>query len=516
MKRVLVWVVFVFLTVTPSRAEEQAGKLIKETWDAAYLEGARAGFYHSTVHELDREGKKIYRTTMSMRLTVRRYNAVVPLRIDTGIEETASGRVTAVFLTQYLDRGKVVQKGTIKDGKLVIRMEGTDEERTIPWDNRVLGAYRQQRLFQERKVKPGDRFRFWNFEMSVLQAVPVTVTVQEPETVDLLKPREKEETLDVERVKAKLLRVEAEYGKIKVNGNSIPLPKMISWLDKDYDVMRSEFTFPGLGRVTLYRTTQAVAVQEGVAPALLPDLGLATLVPIKRVINDPQAMRAITYRITLKGDDDPTTSFVRDARQKVGKVYQDGSFELIVRQPAGGGKVEMSPKQVKEFLKANFFLDSDEESIQNLAERIVGKEEDPWEKAKRIEKWVYDNMTPSNEVGFARASQICKDLKGDCRQHAMLSAALCRAAGLPARTAVGLIYVRDPRRGPVMGFHMWTEVLIKGQWRGLDATRGRGGIGPDHLKIANASWNGIATLAPLLPVARVLGKLQIEVMGVEE
>ena len=111
--------------------------------------------------------------------------------------------------------------------------------------------------------------------------------------------------------------------------------------------------------------------------------------------------------------------------------------------------------------------------------------------------------------------EIARDLKGDCRQHAMLTAAMCRAAGVPSRTAVGLVYVNDPDRGPVFGFHMWTEVWVRGKWLGVDATLGRGGVGPAHLKVTDSSWHNMQTLAPLLPVIRVMGRLAIEVVNVE-
>jgi hypothetical protein len=97
----------------------------------------------------------------------------------------------------------------------------------------------------------------------------------------------------------------------------------------------------------------------------------------------------------------------------------------------------------------------------------------------------------------------------------MLLAALCRAAGLPSRTAVGLVYATDPRRQPVMAFHMWSEVWIKGQWLALDAIQGDGSIGAAHIKIADHSWYNTQSLTPMLPVARVLGRLKIEVVAVE-
>jgi len=137
-----------------------------------------------------------------------------------------------------------------------------------------------------------------------------------------------------------------------------------------------------------------------------------------------------------------------------------------------------------------------------------------------IESWVKKNMHPTSDVGYARASTIVQDLKGDCRQHGMLTAALCRAAGIPARTALGLVYGhekdKDQKWIPILGFHMWTEAWINGQWIGLDATLGKGGIGPGHLKISEHSWADTQTLAPLLPVSRAMGKLKVEIEEVEQ
>jgi hypothetical protein len=62
---------------------------------------------------------------------------------------------------------------------------------------------------------------------------------------------------------------------------------------------------------------------------------------------------------------------------------------------------------------------------------------------------------------------------------------------------------------------MWTEVRIDGRWLGLDSTLGRAGVGAAHLKIADHSWHDIESLTPLLPAARVLGKIAIEVVNVE-
>ncbi|MFO0929873.1 MAG: hypothetical protein U0736_23080 [Gemmataceae bacterium] len=59
---------------------------------------------------------------------------------------------------------------------------------------------------------------------------------------------------------------------------------------------------------------------------------------------------------------------------------------------------------------------------------------------------------------------------------------------------------------------MWTEVYVDGKWVGIDSTLGRGGVSATHVKVTDHSWDRVESLTPLLPVERVLGKLQVEVL----
>lgn len=178
-------------------------------------------------------------------------------------------------------------------------------------------------------------------------------------------------------------------------------------------------------------------------------------------------------------------------------------------------KTVEEPEKVKdEYLQACYFLNSDDKLVKQHAAQAVGTEKDPWRKALKIERWVHDNMTNKNFTeAFATASQVARTKEGDCTEHAVLAAAMCRAVGVPSRTAFGLVYV-DSERGPTMGFHMWAEVYVNGQWIPIDATLGRGFVGATHLKISDHSWAKTESLTPLLPVVRVVGKVSIEVLKV--
>jgi transglutaminase-like putative cysteine protease len=230
----------------------------------------------------------------------------------------------------------------------------------------------------------------------------------------------------------------------------------------------------------------------------------------------PRNPDQVVYRITLPEDKDPANSFARDDRQQI-KNAQGKTFELhiqAIRRP------DSTPKDVKageEFLKSNYFINCDDEKVQELAREAVAGEKDPWRKSQKIERWVREHMKIQNySEAMATADHVARSLEGDCTEYAMLAAAMCRAVEVPSRTAVGLVYAVIDRR-PTLAYHMWTEVWVNGQWLALDATLGQGSVGADHLKITDHSWHGVQSVVPLLPVTRVmLGKPEVEVLEIKK
>jgi transglutaminase-like putative cysteine protease len=494
------WCLALLLTATPLWAQTP-NRVVLDVWNTASFEGARAGYVHTLVRETEQDGHKVYSTTTELKLTLQRNQGTVQLRLDTGSVETADGKVLGVAMRIFQgDQPQVTLKGTVKGGQLEVSVNGkTQLERKIPWNDQVIGLYRQERLFQERKVKPGDQFSYLSYEPTYNVVVTNRVRVLDEEEVNCLS------------VKKTLLRVETVPDKIEVPGTSVQLPTLVSWLDKELRPVRSEFELPLLGTVTLHRTTKAEATKPPERAKI--DVLRASLVPVQRVIEQPNETRSAVYRIRVKGEKQPETAFVQDGRQTCKNVKGD-TFELHVQsQPRKDTPEEAIDVQ---YLKSCQWLDSDNTLIRRYAREAIGPAKDPWEKAQRIEKWVHGHMRVSFTEDFVPASEVAGSLRGDCRQHAMLTTALCRAAGVPSRTALGLVYAVDRQRGPVMVFHMWTEVAIKGRWLPIDATRGEGHVGATHLKIADHSWYDTPSLTPLLPVHRVLGKLSIEVLRVDD
>jgi transglutaminase-like putative cysteine protease len=485
------------MLVAPERAPAQsAGKTVADWWEAAYLQNARCGYVHTKIDELDQGGVKVIRSAIEFRLNVKRNNDVIQLAMDSGTFEFPDGKVFGTFMRQFQGRSQVVEITGVVDGsQITLTRNKTQPISPAPWDPQVLGVYKQKTLFQDQKIKTGDAFSYKSFEPTINLVANTLVNVKDYEDVELFAGKQKK----------RLLRVEAKAEKI----GTFQLPPYTAWLDESLLPLRAEFEVPGIGKVVLYQTTKAFAsAPASAAPPL--DVGISHFVRLSRKIVRPHETAAAVYRITIKDGDDVASAFARDGRQEV-KNIKGNTLELHVHADRGGDAAE---KPSAEFTQSSYFITSDDAKVQELARQAVVAEKEPWKKALKIEKWVNAHMRVTNREGLAPADRVARTLEGDCTEFAMLTAAMCRAEGIPSRTAMGLIYA-DVRTGPVFAFHMWTEVWIDGRWRALDATLGQGGIGAVHLKISDQSWHDDRALTPLLPVARVLGKLAIEVVRVE-
>lgn len=462
-----------------------------ERWEAAYLGDVRAGYVHTVV---TKQPGDLLLGAVELRLQVKRINDTVLLGMNNGTYETADGIVTDVFMKQYLGKTQSLDiRGKVDGNKLLLTLNNTKRLDPAPWTDRVVGIAKQQTLFRDRKIKSGDEFHYLSFEPSINLVVTTRVKVGDYEEV----------TLPGVPGKTKLLRVDVKADRIQ----TFQPPPLTLWIDNDYNAIRSQSEVPGLGKMNLVKTTREFAM----APVLgtVKTVEAQRIIPIKMKLNRPHDLASATYRIQVKGDTDPASGFATDGRQRPANVRGD-TFDLTVQR----GIIATADKISPEYLQSSHFITSADAKVRELARRAVGLEQDPWKKAVKIERWVADAMRPKAYELLATADHVAKNLEGDCTEYAMLTAAMCRAEGIPARTAIGLVY-GEVRGQPSFVFHMWTEVWVRGQWIGLDATLGRGGIGPAHLKVSDQSWHNESSMTPLLPTLNLLGRVSIDVLRLE-
>lgn len=490
------WISFLVLMATgQTQAAEVAPKPVEETVEQVLLGGSRAGTLTTTTVKHDTDGKQL-RTTAVLDLAFRRFGSPVKVRMDSGTVETPDGKILAVFMRQVHAGGKqLILVGVVKGNKLNVKIDNGRINRELDWPTDVLGTRAQETYFTTRKPKPGDKFTFKRYDPIYNTVVTVRVVIKQKESAD--------------GTKKKLLRVELKPDKIEVPGHSVTPAGAVWWLDDDFRPVRKQIDLDGLGKAVLVRSSKDARSVSTVGGSV--DIGKSSLITLNRTIIRPYDTRKAVYRVTVRDDEDPDKILVSDSHQEVKNVKGD-TFELHVH-PVRLAKAKGAATAGKEYLGTSHYIDHDHDRVKELARKAVGTEKDAWRKAVKIERWVKQTIKLDNQAAFAPASDVAKSPRGDCRHHAILTTALCRASDIPARTAIGLLYV--VRGKPQMGFHMWTEVFINGQWLGLDSTLGKGSVSAAHIKISDHSWDKVQSLTPLLPLARVLGKISIVVVKTE-
>lgn len=480
-------------------AAESPARPLEEYHEVVRLEGNRVGTSHFAVVPTDAYGKSV-RCTTTLDLTLRRFGSLVRLRREQGTIESLDGKVEGVFMRQGAPGGKqLVLAGSREGDRMVVKVDAGRLERRLTWSDEVLGSRAQQRLFKARKPVPGDRFQFLRYEPTYNAVLTVRVEVKDREMVEVLGTRRS------------LTRVELTPDRLEAPGTTIRPPRTIWWLDGSFVPIRREMEIEGLGTLVLTRTTREGALGGGVIAPVV-DVGSRSLIPLDRAIPRPYDAKLVLYRVTVRDEDDPTSVLVQDDHQEIRNV-RGNRFDLLVHPVRPGSDTAGNARPGPEYLASSHYIDHNDERIEQMTRKAVGSEKDDWKKAQRIERWVKNALRTDNAAPLVPASGVARSLRGDCRHHAFLTAAMCRSAGLPARTAIGLLYVT--RGGPKLGFHTWVEVYLDGRWVGIDSTLGKGGVSATHLKISQHSWHDTASLTPLLPVNRVLGKLRVEVVRIE-
>lgn len=105
--------------------------------------------------------------------------------------------------------------------------------------------------------------------------------------------------------------------------------------------------------------------------------------------------------------------------------------------------------------------------VMELAKNIVGDETNPLLKARKIFRWVSDNIRYCAEMEYSTIDNLSgkalRTRKGDCGVQAMTFITLCRAAGVPARWQSGWESLPNE-----WNMHDWAEFYVK-PWGWLPA-----------------------------------------------
>ena len=104
---------------------------------------------------------------------------------DTGSHETTAGAVTGVFMKQYVGKNQALEiQGKVNGKSLVLTLNQKNPLDPAPWNDSVIGFAKQQRLFKDKQIEPGDQFSYLAFEPSINLVVTVRGQAKEYEVLD--------------------------------------------------------------------------------------------------------------------------------------------------------------------------------------------------------------------------------------------------------------------------------------------------------------------------------------------
>jgi transglutaminase-like putative cysteine protease len=474
---------------------EKPGAPPVETWEAVFIDGAQVGYAHTTQTPVVEDGRELVRITNESHITLKRFGQTVTQQLKVSSTETAQGHLMHFTSEMSAGPSSALTTGR-REGdslNLALATQGKTQAASIPWNDQWGGFFAAEHSLQQQPMQAGQQ-RSIRALMPVVNMIGnITLRAADYEETAMLEGTQ--ELLKIERVD--------ELGATKIES--------IIWTDRNGQVLKS--LVPGLGQQA-YRTTKDVALRQN--QAALFDLGEATTVKVQRRMDRPHDTQRVVYRARLDAGD-PLTAFAAGPAQSIHPIDRQ-TVEVVVRAIRPGKPSKLDSPDVapaSDDTAANNLIQSDSPRILEIAGRVVPDESDPWKVAQALEAFVHRSMRVKEfSPALATAAEVAETLEGDCTEHAVLLAALCRARQIPARVAIGLVYfpVAD---GGGFAYHMWSEVWISDRWVPLDATLGRGGIGAAHIKLADSNLQGASPLSVLLPVFPVMRRLHLEIVDVQ-
>ncbi len=449
-------------------AAAQEGEAGEKSYFAVFMSGQKVGY---GTHERKVKGEKVA-TTETVHLTMNRGGTEVSIAVKESSLESRQGEPLGFESVQDMGMLSMTVKGR-KNEKggfdVTVKAAGTTQQQSLDWPEGALMPEGLLLLSREKGLKEGTAYPVKMFSALMMQAMEAQVRIGPTKDVDLL---------------GRITPLTEVMVELKMSGSTV---NQTSYVDKNYDAQK--MVIPMMGMVVeMVACSREFALSKNDEADFLKEFFLASPVSLP----DVKSVKAITYHLEAK--DGKELVFPANDNQVV-RPDGEGGLYVTVRPVAAAGNVAFpyagSDAAVREAMKPTRYLQSDDPAIIELARKAIGDTQDAAEAARRIESFVHEYIKAKDlSVGYASAAEVAQSRQGDCSEHAVLTAALCRAVGIPAQVVMGYVYCPQfMDQQDFFGGHAWVQAYIGERWVGLDATRAPGGYSAGHIAQAAGSGN---------------------------
>jgi hypothetical protein len=454
------------------------GLLVMDHWMLITFKGSRIGYSHTVV---DSDEANVARTIQLSNRTVLRLKIMERPQL---VRVEAHAALDALHHLQTFEfilstHGYVVElKGQRAEGnRFTVNLRTGGSEQTlavdIPDDAMLYSPMTEMAV---RQLEPGRALRVKTFNPATMTSDEVLVKALRRETLTLAAgPRD-------------AILLSAAFHGMEVK----------SWIDRDGQILRQETPFGWI----METCTPAEALKVDLASEPAADLLSTLAVPSTRPIAQPREARRLRLRLHGPALDGMVLA---TRRQTIDRRAPDAIDLTLTADtlPDMAAASQPADPALQTYLAPSPFLQADDPAIRKQARALTAGADHPVRAAQAIFDWVYRNVRKAPTVSLPSAADVLRQMEGDCNEHTYLFVALARAAGIPAKVMVGLVYHEGS-----FYYHAWPAVFL-GRWTEMDPTLGEPGVDATHIALLEGE------LADQMKLMGVLGRLQIEVLPPE-
>ena len=442
-------------------------------WRGVYYRGAKVGFTVSQTMPLD-DGFEIQEDGQ---LEMTLLGATSAARIQTIARVDRSFALRSFDFSLDPGTGAVEVSGTVEGTMLALVITTTAGVRTdeIQLDEAPALALNLGRRLADGRLVPGARYVWTVFDPATLRNAPMVVEVGEREIV----------RAGDRRIPA--FRVAMETAGLHTT----------SWITDTGEVVREDSP---VGLMTV-REPAEIATAMAISGRTREDtIEASAVVPVMRdQIDDPRDVRRIRLRLTGA----ELASLDLDG---VGQTVDGNVIEIVDPQTLQPGPADAD---LSRYLAPEPLIESDAPEILAEAGLALRNVEGRRAQAEALVRYVNGLLDKKPTLSLPSAREVLRTRIGDCNEHTALYVAMARAAGLPARIAVGLVWMRG-----AFYYHAWPEVYLaedeaRGYWLPVDPTLNQFPADATHVRLARGGLDRQAVILPLI------GQLQMAVLDLE-
>ena len=468
--------------------------IITDDWMQVTMQGKKIGYVHQRMERIEDE----IHSSLFQLMRINRFGTTMKIQLNQFARETLDGQPIAQTTEYKIPPSSIQTRAVVKEDKLKVTItrgeKKTNKEIMIGDSLRfVWGMWRES---LKKGFDKGTRYQhaLYSPELSPTSLIETEHVVRGQEVKKLHGHKQK-----LHHIKSKM----------QVGPTAIV---MHSWTNNSGRPLLMKSKMGGLP-LKIKITTKEKALSDFEPPDVIE----RTLVYLNQAL--PKEASKATYILNFP-ENHPPQSLPNSYNQTV-TLEEKGRTTLQVRStqpPTNLTKTKRKPKGTEEikddrYLKKQGILSlTSQQFKKQLKAAKIKSNETAYKKAKSLTAYVAEYIEDKNfDMGFGSAAEVAKYRQGDCTEHAVMLAALGRAANIPTRAAAGLAYLPSHQNHRnLMGYHMWTQFYIDGQWMDFDAALHDHRERPARIALATSPLNEGIDGGLSLKLWNLIGQLDVE------